>query len=393
MSDTPFLPWTWDAAIGVYKNPALSTLLRDAASARCRVAPWVKMVPGLGRRAHETVTITRVSVPSQEPTATLGENLPIPEFELSRVSLLVNEYGRATPYHSLDEDLCRFDLANPVQCRLYEQLFLIMDAAPLAAFKSTPVKLVLRDEGPIANGNYIDTITDGNLTHEPYTGLRAWLHAKIIPALNIRSIRHERCIAENELEDVVDQMESDLLVPKINGGYVCFLGHRVARTVRRMAHFEAWQLYKNPEGREIGEIGRMSFDELPHLTFIEVPNSSVLDRDEAIFFGAEAVAGVETTPFELRAALPTDYGRSKMVAVYGVAGYCLIWSSAKPGECRVLHLAQGPEDEPQGRRVWNSIKHNVRAWKQRKLSALGNRIRDLATWVDGGLDLDGENDD
>jgi len=41
---------------------------------------------------------------------------------------------------------------------------------------------------------------------------------------------------------------------------------------------------------------------------------------------------------ELRARIPTDYGRSRGVAWYGILQFGLVWTTANPGEARVVHL-------------------------------------------------------
>ena len=41
---------------------------------------------------------------------------------------------------------------------------------------------------------------------------------------------------------------------------------------------------------------------------------------------------------ELRAAIPSDFGRSKAVAWYGILAFKLIWDTGNAGEARVVHV-------------------------------------------------------
>jgi len=56
--------------------------------------------------------------------------------------------------------------------------------------------------------------------------------------------------------------------------------------------------------------------------------------DWAFFFGEDTVAEGIAVPLEMRAKIPTDYGRSKGVAWYWLGGYGIVHTSAS--ETRIL---------------------------------------------------------
>ena len=57
---------------------------------------------------------------------------------------------------------------------------------------------------------------------------------------------------------------------------------------------------------------------------------------EAAFFGADAVREGVALPEEIRVALPTDYGRDKGIAWYGLLGFQQVWEFSSDGKTRII---------------------------------------------------------
>ena len=60
---------------------------------------------------------------------------------------------------------------------------------------------------------------------------------------------------------------------------------------------------------------------------------------EGVVFGEDNVAMAEVLTPELRAGMPEDLGRSKVVGWYGILQFGLIWTTANAGQARVVHVA------------------------------------------------------
>lgn len=59
---------------------------------------------------------------------------------------------------------------------------------------------------------------------------------------------------------------------------------------------------------------------------------------EAIFLGSDPVIEGVVVPLEMRAKIPTDYGRDKGLAWYFMGGWEVTYASATNGEIRMVHV-------------------------------------------------------
>lgn len=305
--------WTFDAPTGVYKNHDMSAQLRYAAIAETKFMQFVSPEPGYGKKKGESVTITRISNLSQPTSGKITENQRIPEdtMTITTVAITVSEWGRAVPYSSLSDDLSMFNLENIVQRVLKDQMKLVMDAAAAAAFKTGQIK---------AEGTGVSSInfdTGGSATQQATANLNVF-----------------------HVEQIRDYMFQTLHVPAYEGDdYIGLVTTKSKRGVMSDPAWEPWHRYTDPQAKYNSEIGR-----LENIRFIEVNNDNALDNTiglasitgEAVFFGADAVAMAVVEDPELRAKIPEDYGRAKGVAWYGILEFGLIWTTANPGEARVV---------------------------------------------------------
>lgn len=307
--------WTFDAPSGVYKNHAMSEQLRYAAIAETKFMQFVTPEPGYGKKRGESVTITRISNLAVPTSGVLNENISIPEdvLTLTTVSITVVEWGRSVPYTSLSTDLSEYNMENIVQRKLKDQMKLVLDNAAAAAFKTGLIKAEMTG---VASIN-IDT-----------AGTPTQVAAANLNLFGIESIR--------------DYMYSTLLVPPFEGDdYICLVSTKAKRGVMNDPAWEPWHRYTDPEAKYNSEIGRME-----NIRFVEINNTGALSaspgtqsvQGEAVFFGADAVAMAIAEDPELRARIPTDYGRSRGVAWYGILQFGLVWTTANAGEARVVHL-------------------------------------------------------
>ena len=306
--------WTFDAPTGTYKNHALSSRLYEAAVENSMFMDHVRPVDGFGRNNGETVTLTRVANITEPTSAVLSESVRIPEdeFALSTQTITVQELGRSVPYTSLSQDLSRFDTENPIQRKLREQMRLVLDTLAAAAFKRTLIKYAIT--GAASN----------NITVNGTFGATSTANMNIF-----------------HVEEIRDYMFDTLRVPPaVDGDYIGIFRTLGLRGIKRDADWEEWHKYTDPTVKFNGEVGRIEsvrFLETNHANALgKVGTSSVLG--EGVVFGEDGVAMAEAMSPELRAAIPSDFGRSKAVAWYGILAFEPIWDTGNAGEARIVHV-------------------------------------------------------
>lgn len=308
--------WTFDSPSGVYKSHAMSEQLRYAAIVETKFMQFVTPEPGYGKKRGESVTVTRISRLAIPTSGVLTENVQIPEDVLSitTVSITVVEWGRSVPYTSLSTDLSEYNIENIVQRALKDQMKVVLDNAAAASFKTAQIKAEMTG---VASVNFD---TAGTATQTATANLNLY-----------------------GIEQIRDYMYSTLNVPPFEGDdYICLVSTKAKRGVMQDPAWEPWHRYTDPEAKYNSEIGRME-----NIRFIEINNTGALSahpgasqtvQGEAIFFGSDAVAMAVAEDPELRARIPTDYGRSRGVAWYGILQFGLVWTTANAGEARVVHL-------------------------------------------------------
>lgn len=306
--------WAFDAPTGTYKSHAMSMKLYEAAVANSICLDHVSTAEGYGRKKGETVTLVRVRNIAEPTSADLDElnRIPEDEFDLSTKLITVKEIGRAVPYTSLSEDLSAFDLENPIQSKLKDQMRLVLDTKAATAFKRAQVKYA-------PTGAATATITTNGTFGATATANLNFFH----------------------VEEIRDYMYDTIHVPPIEGGtYVGMFRTRGLRGIKRDTKWEEWHKYTDPQAKFNGEVGQIEgvrFIESNHSrAFENVGTGSVLG--EGVVFGQDSVALAEAMTPELRAAIPDDFGRAKAVAWYGILEFDIIWDTGNDGEARIVHV-------------------------------------------------------
>lgn len=308
--------WVADAPSGVYKNHDLSAKLRMAAIQDTKFMQFTKPEPGYGKKKGESITITRISNVSVPTDDTLVENVRVPEdtISLSTQAIAVSERGRSIPYTSLAVDLAHFDLENAIQMKLRDQLSLSMDGSAATAFKAGKVKA-------IPSGVATTTFdTDGTASTAATSNLNMY-----------------------HVEQIRDYMYGTLNIRPYSGDdYVCIMSYKAKRGLFSDPKWVDWKKYTDPSAKYNGEVGRIEnirFVEQNYTTALSATKGTGSVLGEAVFFGMDPVVMAVVEDPHLVAKVPTDYGRDKGVAWYGIYGFGQVWSdSANSGEARVVHL-------------------------------------------------------
>lgn len=267
----------------------------------------------------ESITIPLVPALQEPASAQLSENSNIPElaFNYKVQTVIVREFGQAVPYSGLLEELDHFDPEDWISQRLVDQQKLVLDATAATAFKSAAT--VFTPTGSAALSISLNGVAAATAT----SNMNFFL-----------------------IESARDYLVGTLLAPGVKDetDYVCIGNTFGLRGIKRDPLFIGWAAYKDPERKWNGEVGMiedMTFVESNHTTALTsswpVAGNNVLG--EAVIFGREAVAFAEAVTPELRAGIPTDLGRQRLIGWYGVYGFQLLWTSALPGEAKVIHVA------------------------------------------------------
>lgn len=306
--------WTLDSPSGVYKNHKLSAQIREASVVQSLFHQFVDAEPGYGRNSGDTLNVTRVSNIAVPSSAALVDGQPISEdaFVMSTQAIAVAENGRAVPFTSLSEDLAYFDVNSKVQRMLMRQMRISFDRAAASAAKAGQVRAACTGVSSIS---ITTNATAGVATVAPNS---------------------------YHIEQIRDQMFTTYYMEPFDGeDYICMISTKAKRSLMQDPAWIDWKKYTDPESKYNSEIGRYE-----NIRFIEVNDTTSVSgsvgsnsQPEAIFFGSDFLTMAVAIDPELRAKIPTDYGRSKGVAWYGVYGFGQIWSdSANAGEARGIYL-------------------------------------------------------
>ena len=304
------MSWTWDAPSGVYKDHQLSTDIRKEALAECQFMKFVRPEPGYGVGKGQSVTITRVLQLPIAGRVSEQDRLPSGRPAIQTKTVSVSEWGFKIQLTEFEKNLTYFDITNPFQSMLRDQMTLTMDGMVATAMKSTPVKLV-----PLVAGSVISTdgTAGGNTA--------------------------DKNLDVADLRTVWDELRN-LKVPTFKGGrYVGILTTRCARGIKNDPEYKDWLA---PEDNAPFVQGMMK--DVEGFTLLETNALTSLGDlvgastvcGEAVFFGADpAFLAVVQNP-ELRAGIPEDLGRFRELGWVGTLEAGLTWDQA--AQARVVHV-------------------------------------------------------
>lgn len=305
------MAWTFDAPSGTYKNHALSTEIRRQAIADTQFMKFLRAEPGYGKQKGESVTITRIL---KLPLATrVGETdrLPSGRPAIETKQVAVSQWGFKIPMTEFEKNLTYFDIMNPFQATLRDQISLTMDKMGADAMKLTQVK-------------YTPTTTGGTFATNGTA-----------PALSTRNGGIQ------DLRRIHDYLYATLKTPKFkNGKYVGIVSNRFARGIKNDPEYKDWQVFhteqpfisgmlRSVEGFDLYETNH--FDAMADL----VGTSTV--TGEAVFFGADSAGLVRIADPEIRAGIPEELGTYREVGWVGTLEAFLIWEKASLS--RIVHVS------------------------------------------------------
>lgn len=303
------MSWTFDAPSGTYRNHALSTQIRREATADAQFMRFARAEPGYGKQKGDSVTITRIM---QLPLATRvseTDRLPSGRPAIETKTVSVSQWGFKIPVTEYEKHLTHFNIMDPFQAALRDQIRLTMDDMVADAFKLTPLKFV-----PTSTGFNLDT--DGTPTGTS-----------------------DRNLQVSDLRAIHDEMR-ELKVPYFrNGRYVGILSTRAARGIKNDPEYKDWLAPTTSEPLISGKLKSIEgFDlfETNHVNALKDLVGTSTTTGEAVFFGADAVGLVRIMDPEIRMGIPEDLGRFAEVGWVGTLDAFLVWED--PDMARVIHV-------------------------------------------------------
>lgn len=313
--------WSVNSLGGFFYSQNLSDELREALQPMSRFRQFadVKDASQQGKGKGQTFTWDVVSnVATGGGTLVETNTMPETQFTITQATLTINEYGNSVPYSGKLEALSKFEVRKPVMQALRNDAVKTFDRAAWAQFNQAQIR-VIASSG--TDGTLIQSYTNGTVT-----------------GTNTASF------STNHLKAIVDFMKERNIPAYTNDDYV---GIAWPTTLRNMKNtLETIHQYTVPGINLIfnGEIGR--YENTRFVEQTNIPHGRSTDggltgtawttgrSDWIFFFGEDTVAEGVAVPEEMRAKIPTDYGRSKGVAWYYLGGFGIVQTQAS--ETRIV---------------------------------------------------------
>ncbi len=296
------MAWTFDAPSGTYKNHALSNNIRREAIANSMFMRFLRAEPGYGKRKGESVTITRIMKLPLAARVSEQDRLPSGRPAIQTKQVSVSQWGFKIPVTEFERHLTHFDIMDPFQAALRDQIDLTMDVMAADALKSTKTLYT-----PLSTGG--EFVTDGSADS-----------------------LSDRNLGIQDLRRIYDEMQGDLKVPKYrNGKYVGILSTRAARGIKNDPEYKDWLAPSTSgplmDGR-LRDVEGFALFETNHTDALADLVGSSTTTGEAVFFGADAGGLLRVMDPEIRAGQPEELGTFQEVGWVGTIEAFLTWEDA-----------------------------------------------------------------
>jgi len=231
-------------------------------------------------------------------------------FQIAQATGTITEYGNSVPYSGKLEALSQFAVRKPVETALRNDAMKVLDSAAHVQFNLAPLRYVGSSTSTgVLTTNGTATATNTSTLNKFHVG-------------EIKDIMSERSIP-----------------PYAGSEYVCVAHPSTLRDLKTA--LQAVQQYVTAGYTKImmGEIGM--YEGIRFVEQSNIPKYAEFGANNtnwAYFFGADAVAEGIAIPEEVRAKIPTDYGRSKGVAWYYLGGFAIVhnWGETNAANARII---------------------------------------------------------
>jgi len=300
----------WTTQSGYLTNGDLNKKFQKVAQPLMRFRQYCNVKEAFGKHKGESVNWLKVGNQSAYG-GTIAETQTIPETEMTLDwgTLTVNEYGIAIPFSFKIDALSEFDIEELVNGALMDDCRKVIDGTCEREFNKTPLR-------------YCGTSTT---THTFYTDTTcAGTNTSVLNTYHI--------------DEMVAYLK-DYNVPgfgNLEGDYSFIASPRTLKGIK--AALTGIYQYTELGLRNImaGEIGRYNgvrfIEDNFACSYVYSPAGSAAaitwTKGQSLpgyMFGSPTVREAIVVPEELRAKIPTDYGRSHGIAWYGLLGFAIEW--------------------------------------------------------------------
>ena len=319
--------WGADAQGGFFTNNRLSQQLRHALVPMMKFRQFVDIKEGWGKGVGDTLFYNKISKVSTAGGELVETNvMPEHQYSITRGTIVLNEYGNSIPFTGKLEALSEFDVQNPTMKVLRNDMAEVLDRRAGLEFKRSQRKYVCL------------TTTTGTLQSLAESTNATFASGGVATGIARSSPK------AFHFKEVIDELKRRN-IPKYDGeNYVCIGSVNALRKLKDDTEWLDAAKYGDPERLFNGEVGRFygcRFIEETNLLVNTLGSAagSFPRLGEAVVFGAEAVIEGIAVPEEIRAKVPTDYGRSKGLAWYAILGYKKMWKAADSGQDdHIIHI-------------------------------------------------------
>lgn len=309
--------WATNSLGGFFYSLNLSDELRESLQPMSRFRQFCDIGDAGGKHKGQSWTWDVVSdVATAGGTLVETNTMPETQFTIIQGTLTVTEYGNSVPYSGKLEDLSKFSVRKPVMQALRNDANKVLDKAAYAQFYLTKQRAV----GTATN--LVAFTTNGTAT------------ASNVVAFDT-----------GHLKAIVDRMKERNIPAYVGDDYMAISWPTTLRTFKNQ--LETLHQYTEAGIKLIfnGEIGRYE-----NTRFVEQTNASKgitssgssgtawagAVSDWMFIFGEDTVMEGVVDPVEMRAKIPTDYGRSKGVAWYALEGFGIVHGDTDATNSRIM---------------------------------------------------------
>ena len=252
---------------------------------------------------------------------TLVETTTMPEtqFTITQGTLTVNELGNSVPYTGKLDDLSEHPIREIIHKVMKNDAKKAYDIQAHAQFDACALRFVPSTAGTSTAS--VDLTTNGTATETNNISLRA-----------------------GHIRAITDSMKERNIPPYVGDDYMSIAFPSTLRDFK--SELEAIHQYTEQGFQLIhnGEIGR--YENVRFVEQTHIPKGGAADSttwnastgtadawdsaksDWIFFFGEDTVAEAIVIPEEMRGKIPSDFGRSKGIAWYGLEGFGLTQTAA-----------------------------------------------------------------
>ncbi len=301
---------------GFMYSDQLSDRLRYAVQPLVKFRQFADVKDAFGKHRGQTFTWdVYLDIANQGGTIVETNTMPESNYTIVQATTTVTEMGQSIPYSGKLEALAQHSVRQPLMRSLRNDAKKTFDIQAHAQWDTSLLSVVENGTATVA------LTTTGTATA---TNSRAYtnLHAKAI----------------------IDVMKERNIPPYVQDDYYAIAWPTTFRTFKN--NLESIHQY-TPEGLRLimnGEIGR--YESTRYVEQTHVPKGGAVDSttwnattntadawdnalsDWIFFFGEDTVGEGIVIPEEVRAKIPTDYGRSKGVAWYYLGGLGITHTNA-----------------------------------------------------------------